>query len=622
MTIPRLPHFPVHSASRLGASPRVPAGPHAPVKRTRTGSRALLPAWVACLLVLTACEAGIPSPVPPSAVPHADITFPESWRFPADAEPVTAANGMVVTTDEHATRVGLDILQAGGTAMDAAIAVSFALAVVNPAAGNIGGGGFMVTRLADGETSALDYRERAPLAATRDMYLDAAGELSDRSVLGHLAAGVPGTVMGMWEAHQRHATMEWGELVQPAIDLAEGFEVRDRLARSLRGSRQSLSIYETTREIFLPGGEPPEVGDFFRQPDLARTLTRIRDEGPDGFYRGETADLIVAEMERGGGIITHEDLSTYRTAWRDPITFTYRGYSVTSMPPSSSGGATMALMAHMLEPYDLNSMGWHSAETIHLMTEVWKRAYSDRNQALADPDFVAIPLAEMVSQEYADRRGADIRTDRVTPSTEIGPGLEVGESLETTHYSVVDRWGNAVAVTTTINSGYGSKVTVAGAGFLLNNEMDDFAAKPGYPNQFGLVQGEQNAIEPGKRMLSAMTPTIVSDLSGDLLFVTGTPGGSTIITTVFQTLLNVVDFGMSVSQAVNAPRVHHQHLPDLIYYENGGLFPEVIEALEALGHTLQQRGGTSGDVQAIMVLPDGSLAAHADPRLGGTALGY
>jgi len=628
MTIPGLPPCPLRPASPQERSPRVPAWRRAPgrhVTRGRCaahGTRTGLLTGVACLLALTACEAGIPSPVPPSAVPHADITFPESWRFPADAEPVTAANGMVVTTDEYATQVGLEVLQAGGTAMDAAIAVSFALAVVNPSAGNIGGGGFMVTRLADGGTSALDYRERAPLAATRDMYLDAAGELTDRSVLGHLAAGVPGTVMGMWEAHQRYATMEWAELVQPAIDLAEGFEVRDRLARSLRGSRQSLSIYETTREIFLPGGEPPEIGDMFRQPDLARTLTRIRDEGPDGFYGGETADLIVAEMERGGGIITHDDLSAYRTAWRDPITFTYRGYSVTSMPPSSSGGATMALMAHMLEPYDVNALGWHSAETIHLMTEVWKRAYSDRNQVLADPDFVAIPLDEMVSREYAENRGNDIRPDRVTPSSEIGPGLEVGESTETTHYSVVDRWGNAVAVTTTINSGYGSKVTVAGAGFLLNNEMDDFAAKPGFPNQFGLVQGEQNAIEPGKRMLSAMTPTIVSDPSGDLIFVTGTPGGSTIITTVFQTLMNVVDFGMSVSQAVNAPRVHHQHLPDLIYYENGGLFPDVVEALQALGHTLQQRGGTSGDVQAIMVLPDGSLAAHSDPRLGGTALGY
>jgi gamma-glutamyltranspeptidase / glutathione hydrolase len=581
----------------------------------------LVPTLLAALAFL-GCESGEPANAQANWTPSTSVSFPDSWRFSADDEPVTADNGMVSTTDAHATRVGLEILQAGGTAMDAAIAVSFALAVVNPAAGNLGGGGFMITRTADGATSALDYREKAPLAAHRDMYLDEAGELTDRSVLGHLAAGVPGTVMGMWDAHQRYGTLEWAALVQPAIDLAEGFEVRERLARSLRSAQQSLSIYETTRRTFLPGGVPPEVGDTFRQPDLARTLERIRDQGPDGFYGGETADLIVAEMERGGGIMTHEDLARYRTAWREPITFTYRGHTVTSMPPSSSGGATMALMAHMLEAYDLQALGWHSPEMIHVMAEAWKRAYADRNQVLADMDFVDVPLAEFVTREYARRRGADIRMERATPSEKIGPGLEVGESLETTHYSIVDRHGNAVAVTTTINSAYGSKVTVAGAGFLLNNEMDDFAAKPGFPNQFGLVQGEQNAIEPGKRMLSAMSPTIVTDPSGDLFFVTGTPGGSTIITTVFQTIVNVVDFGMNVSQAVNAPRVHHQHLPDQIYYENGGLLPEVVGELESLGHTLQQRGGTSGDVQAIMVLPDGTLAAHSDPRLGGTALGH
>ncbi len=574
------------------------------------------------LLLLPACQSGETAPPEASEARGAGITFPDSWRFSADDEPVTARRGMVSTTDSYATEVGLDILQRGGTAMDAAIAVSFALAVTTPAAGNIGGGGFMVTRLANGEVSALDYREKAPLAAGRNMYLDAEGNLTDRSVLGHLAAGVPGTVMGMWDAHQRYGTLEWAELVQPAVELAEGFEVRERLARSLRSARRSLAIYESTREVFLPEGQPPEVGDSFRQPDLARTLTRIRDQGPDGFYRGETADLIVAEMERGGGLVTHEDLERYETAWRTPIAFTYRDHEVVSMPPSSSGGATMALMARMLEPHDLSSMGWQSTETIHLMVEAWKRAYADRNQLLADPDFVDIPLDELLSEEYARRRAADIDPERATPSDEVGPGLEVGESLETTHYSIVDAEGNAVAVTTTINSSYGSKVTVAGAGFLLNNEMDDFAAKPGFPNQFGLVQGEQNAIEPGKRMLSAMTPTIVTDPAGDLFFVTGTPGGSTIITTVFQTISNVVDFGMTVSQAVNAPRVHHQHLPDQIYYENGGLFPEVVEGLQAREHTLQQRGGTSGDVQAIMVLPDGTLAAHSDLRLGGTAMGY
>jgi gamma-glutamyltranspeptidase / glutathione hydrolase len=599
-----------------------------PVAPSRTcpasGRRAHFPALLLPLfLLLSGCEGADRAPGPalsPADVPRAQLDFPDGWRFSAEALPVTGRGGAVGTTDILATEVGIQVLEAGGTAMDAAIAVSFALAVVNPAAGNIGGGGFMVTRLADGSTSALDYREKAPLAATRDMYLDARGELTDRSVLGHLAAGVPGTVMGMWEAHRRYGTLSWEALLEPAIALADGFEVHERYARSIRGSRNALSLFETTQETFLPGGEPPEVGSTFRQPELAATLRRIQAQGPDGFYRGETADLIVAEMERGGGIITHEDLAAYEAVWRDPITFSYRGYQVTSMPPSSSGGATMALMAGMLEGHDLAGAGWGSTTHVHLFAEAARRAYADRNQVLADPDFVAIPLPEMISPAYARSRGADIRLDGATPSSEVGPGLEVGEPTETTHYSIVDRHGNAVAVTTTINSSYGSKVTVAGAGFLLNNEMDDFSARPGFPNQFGLVQGEQNAIEPGKRMLSAMSPTIVATPEGELLLVTGTPGGSTIITTVLQTVMNVVDFGMSVSQAVEAPRVHHQHLPDQLYFENSGLSAQVVEALEALGHTVQERGGTSGDVHAIMRLPDGTLAAHADPRLGGVAL--
>ncbi len=585
----------------------------------------LTPAALALLLLvgsaLAGCELEAPSrpPVAPADVPRADLAFPEGWRFSADDLPETGRGGAVSTTDILATQVGTDVLAEGGTAMDAAIAVSFALAVVNPSAGNIGGGGFMVTRLADGSTSALDYRETAPLAATRDMYLDTAGDLTDASVLGHLAAGVPGTVMGMWEAHQRYGTLPWERLVAPAVALADGFEVHERYARSIRGSQRSLELFETTRNTFLPGGEVPEVGSTFSQPALAATLRRIQAEGPDGFYRGETADLIVAEMERGGGIITHEDLAAYRAVWRDPVTFTYRGYRVTSMPPSSSGGPTMALMAHLLEQHDVAALGWGSADYVHLFAEAARRAYADRNQVLADPDFVEVPVARMISRDYAAERGADIRMEQATPSVEVGPGLVIGESLQTTHYSIVDRMGNAVAVTTTINSSFGSKVTVEGAGFLLNNEMDDFAAKPGFPNQFGLVQGEQNAIEPGKRMLSAMTPTVVADPSGELFFVTGTPGGSTIITTVLQTLVNVVDFRMSVSQAVNAPRVHHQHLPDQVYWENRGLSEVVVAELEARGHTVSQRGGTSGDVQAILRLPDGTLTVYSDPRLGGNA---
>ncbi len=549
-----------------------------------------------------------------------------SWRFSDTPSPVTATQGMVVTTDEYASQVGVDIMRAGGNAVDAAVAVQFALAVVNPEAGNIGGGGFMVLRTADGESVAIDYREKAPLAATRDMYLDEEGNLTDKSVVGHLAVGVPGTVAGMWDAHARFGSMEWADLIEPSVRLADGFAVRERFLGSLSPSMvEALSAFPASAAQFLPrDGQPPVVGDTLRQPDLAATLRRIRDEGPDGFYAGETANLLVAEMERGGGIITHEDLRAYRAAWRDPISFTYRDHTVISMPPSSSGGATMAEMANILDGYDLGAMQWHGPEMVHLYAEAWRRAYADRNHYLADPDFVEMPLDRMTSPEYATTRSADIDLSKATPSSEVGPGMEEAppEGENTTHYSIVDPMGNAVSVTTTINSWYGSKVTVAGAGFVLNNEMDDFAAKPGTPNQFGLVQGENNAVAPGKRMLSAMTPSIVVDADGDLRMVTGTPGGSTIITTVFQTISNVLDYGMNVVEAINAPRVHHQHLPDQIFYEPGGLSPEVVATLEAMGHTMVERGDVSGDAQAIVVLPDGTLTAWSDPRRGGRAIGY
>ncbi len=571
-------------------------------------------------LAVAACRPAEEAPRP--AVD--DAPFPAGWRYREVPDPVRAEHGMVVTTDAYASRVGLDVLQDGGNAVDAAVAVQFALAVVNPEAGNIGGGGFMVLRLADGTTAALDFREKAPLAATRDMYLDAAGNLTDRSVVGHLAVAVPGTVAGMWEAHRRFGSLPWARLVEPAIALARGFVVTERFLNSLSPEMvRALQRYPASAQQFLPrDGAPPAVGDTLRQPDLARTLERIRDAGPDGFYRGETADLIVAEMERGGGIITHEDLEAYEAVWREPITFTYRGRTVISMPPSSSGGITLAEMANILEHFDLAGYGWGSTETVHLYAEAWKRAYADRNHYLADPDFVEIPVERLISKEYAARRAAEIRMDRATPSEEVGPGLGIGEEGEhTTHYSIVDGDGNAVAVTTTINSWYGSKVTVTGAGFVLNNEMDDFAAKPGTPNQFGLVQGENNAIEPGKRPLSAMTPTIVLDPEGRLEIVTGTPGGSTIITTVFQTIANVVDFGMNVAEAVQAPRVHHQHFPDQIFFEPGGLEAVVQLGLRDLGHTLVERNGVSGDIQMIVVR-DGLLTGWSDPRRGGRALGY
>ncbi len=585
-------------------------------------SRRVVQRLIVAVLGLSACGPGA------ADRPGAQVSFPAEWPFPADELPVTAANGMVVSTDAYASQVGADVLEAGGNAVDAAIATSFALAVVNPEAGNIGGGGFMVVRLADGVTASLDYREKAPLAASRDMYLDENGELTERSTLGHLAVGVPGTVAGLWAAHRRFGTRPWEELVAPAIALARGFEVREREARQFADARDNLRIFPATESTFLPGGRPPTVGDTFQQPDLAATLGRIATQGRDGFYKGTTADLLVAEMERGGGIITHADLAGYEAAWRDPVEMTYRGFTFVSMPPPSSGGATLAATAKILEGYDLGALGYHSTEHIHLLAEAWKRAYADRNTYLADPDFVSMPLERMISDEYGAARRATISMDRATPSAEVGPGLGAPDEGQTTHFSIVDGMGNAVAVTTTLNSFFGSKVTVEGAGFVLNNEMDDFSARPGHPNQFGLVQGEANAIEPGKRMLSAMTPTVVLDPAGRLFLVVGSPGGATIITNVFQQISNVVDFGMGVRQAVNAPRVHHQHLPDRIEYEPGGLEPGVIKALEGLGHEMHARVSQAGDyswigdVQAVMRLRDGTLAGASDHRRGGAAAGY
>ncbi|MCR4341468.1 MAG: gamma-glutamyltransferase [Gemmatimonadaceae bacterium] len=555
---------------------------------------------------------------------------PAGWAFPADQViPTYGTDGMVSTTDRVASEVGAEVLRRGGNAVDAAVATHFALAVVNPEAGNIGGGGFMIVRLADGTTAALDFREKAPRAATRDMYLDSTGKVSERALVGHLAAGVPGSVAGMWEAHKRFGSLPWAELVQPAINLAEGIVVHARLARSLQSNVADLRRFPATAAIFLVDSQPLRVGDRFVQRDMAATLRRIARDGKDGFYRGETAELIEAEMRRGGGIMTREDLAAYDAPWRDPIVFEYREHTVISMPPPSSGGITLAQILNTLEGFDLHSLGYHSPDHVHLWTEAAKLAFVDRNEYLADPDFVPQPTRELVSEEYALRKRAEIDADRATPSSRVLPGLGPfartartarREGENTTHYSIIDRGGNAVAVTTTINSLYGNLVTVAGAGFLLNNEMDDFAALPGTPNQFGLVQGEANAIEPGKRMLSAMTPTIVLDPAGRVKLVTGSPGGPTIITTVAQIISNVVDFAMDAGASTAAPRLHHQHLPDTLFYERDGLHPDVVAALRARGHDVQARSGYQGDTQTIVVLPDGRLAGVADPRRGGAAV--
>lgn len=555
----------------------------------------------------------------------------DSWAFPSGRVSATyGSRGIVSTTDRIASEIGAEVIRRGGNAVDAAVATYFALAVVNPEAGNIGGGGFLIVRMADGRTAALDFREKAPLGATRDMYLARDGQGTDRSLVGHLASGVPGSVAGMWSVHQRFGSLPWPELVQPAVNLAEGLIVHQRLAASLREYESQLQKFPATKTTFLVDGHAPRVGERFVQGDLAQTLRRIASDGSGGFYRGHTADLIEAEMRRGGGIITREDLARYEPVWREPITFQYRDQTVLSMPPPSSGGATIAEILNILEGYDLQRFGYLSTDHIHVWTEAVKRAYADRNAYLADPDFVPQPTAKMISDVYAGQRRADIRMDRDTPSADVRPGLGPApaspsaalrrEGDNTTHYSVVDAAGNAVSVTTTLNSLYGSLVTVEGAGFLLNNEMDDFATRPGAPNQFGLVQGEANAIQPGKRMLSSMTPIILLGRDGKVRLVTGTPGGATIITTLAQIISNVADFGMDVASATGAPRLHHQHLPDVLSFEHAGLPIAVQQALRSRGHMLQERAGYQGDTQSIQVLSNGTLAAVADPRRGGAAV--
>ena len=543
--------------------------------------------------------------------------FPSSW--PLRSKPVEAQHAMVVTAQPLATQAGVDILKEGGNAIDAAVAVGFALEVVLPDAGNIGGGGFIVHRSAAGEVHALDYREMAPQGASRNMYVDSTGNVTEKSLVGHLAPGVPGSVAGMYEAWKKYGSLPWARLIAPAIKLAEGHVIDTARSQSIVWERETFMQFPASRAQFLVNDSAPPPGTMWRQPDLARTLRLIADSGPDVFYRGQIADLIVAEMQRGGGLITKEDLARYQAKWRTPVQLSYRGYTIYSMPPPSSGGVTMGELLNILEGYDsLPRFG--TPEYVHIVTEAMRRAFIDRNQYLGDPDFVQMPLERLLSKEYARTLRAQIDPLHATP-TPPPPATSGGaEPMETTHYSIVDASGNAVAVTTTLNGGFGSGVTVTGAGFLLNNEMDDFTSAPGKPNMFGLIQGEANAIQPGKRMLSAMTPSIVLDKTGSLYMVLGTPGGPTIITTVTQVLLNVIDQKMSLADAVAAPRFHHQALPDIIRSERGGLSDETIQALNAMGHEVDRRGG-SGTVAAIQKTAGGWVGV-IDPRSAGGALGY
>lgn len=587
---------------------------------------------LAVSLIASACSSPPREPPPPSIDPVANIdpvqvpyaspvAFPDTWRFSEGAEPASGRHGMVVSTDSLASAAGLEILKAGGNAVDAAIAVQFALAVVHPVAGNIGGGGFMVARMADDTRFALDFREEAPGAASKDMYLDGAGNVTDESWIGHLASGVPGSVAGMETAHERFGTLPWTRLLEPAIRLArDGFVVETRHHDDLSWGRETLSRFPATAAVFLPDGEAPPTGSVFRQPDLARTLEAISAQGAEGFYRGWVADSIAAEMRRGGGLITKQDLADYRAVWREPIEIDYRGWTVISMPPPSSGGVTMGQILNIMESWELGSLGWHSPAAIHLAVEGMRRAYADRNFYLGDPDHVEMPIGRLLSQAYADSLAGTIDPQRASRSEEFN--RVPLESTQTTHFSIIDEAGNAVAVTTTLNGGFGSYVVVRGAGFLLNNEMDDFTSKPGVPNAYGLVQGEANAIAPGKRMLSAMTPTVVINPEGRTELITGTPGGSTIITSIFQIVTNHIDFGLPVRTSVDAPRFHHQNLPDVIRYERGGLEAGTIESLRGMGHELSERGGTSGDVESIWIAPDGTRYGAADRRRDGSALGY
>ena len=536
------------------------------------------------------------------------------------AQPVRARHGMVVSRERHATEVGLKVLQSGGNAIDAAVAVGFALAVTHSSAGNIGGGGFMLVRLADGRTTFIDFRERAPGAASRNMYLDASGKATQDSTVGYRASGVPGTVRGLEYASQKYGKKPWADLVRPAAELAsKGFPLSYAQANGLRSGGRGLSRFPESNRIFLRDGKFYEPGDLLVQADLGRTLDRIAKLGAKDFYEGETARLLAQDMKEHGGLITLDDLKQYAAIERKPMTGTYRGYTIVTSPPPSSGGVGILQMLGVLEGTGFEKGGAGSASVVHFMTEAMRRYFADRSENLGDPDFFKVPLSSLLAPVYINKLRASIDPERATPSSEIHAAQFTGhESNETTHYSVADGDGNIAIVTYTLNGGYGSKVTATGLGFLLNNEMDDFAAKPGEANMFGLIQGESNAIQPHKTPLSSMVPTIVLK-DGKPLLALGSPGGPTIINSVLEVIVNVLDFGMNVQDAVNWPRFHHQWMPDVLNMEPG-YSPDTVALLEKRGYTVK-RVGAQGEVAAIRFNNDW-LEGAADPRTEGTAEGH
>ncbi len=557
-----------------------------------------------------------PHPRPQVAVPN---------QLPPAAAPVVARHALVVSAHPVASKVGRDIMQQGGNAYDAAVAVQFALAVVLPVAGNVGGGGFIVYRDKSGQDGTLDFRETAPAAARRDMYLDASGNVvPGLSTAGRLAVGTPGTVAGMAALHKKLGKLPWARLVAPAVRLAtHGVALTEKETAGLNRTQADFTKNNPGSPPVFVRATAWQKGDTLKQPELATVLQRIQDQGRAGFYQGRTAELVLVEMKKGGGLITQKDLDAYQPKWRAALHGTYRGYDVITMPPPSSGGVALLQILQMLEPSNLSQLGYHTPAAVALITEAERRAYADRATYLGDPDFGKVPVSQLLENKYNKQRFSTLRTDgQATPSTAItaGPGLPRYESDQTTHYSIVDAQGNAVSCTTTLNGAYGSKVVVAGAGFLLNNEMDDFSAKAGVPNMYGLVGGTANAIAPGKRMLSSMTPAILAKGS-KLALVTGSPGGSTIITSVLQSILSVVDYGANAEQAVAAPRLHHQWLPDHLDAEAGALTPAAEQTLKDKGFNPLIRSAW-GRLDLIRVLPDGQLEGGADPRGDDAAVGY
>ncbi|EAM3346921.1 gamma-glutamyltransferase [Salmonella enterica] len=551
-----------------------------------------------------------------SAVANPPVAPPVSYGVEEDVfHPVRATQGMVASVDVMATQVGVDILKQGGNAVDAAVAVGYALAVTHPQAGNLGGGGFMLLRTKDGATTAIDFREMAPAGATRDMFIDEQGNPdSKKSLTSPLASGTPGTVAGLSLALEKYGSLPLNSVVRPAIKLAqEGFIVNDALADDLKtyGS-EVLPHHENSKAIFWKDGEPLKKGDKLVQQDLANSLTMIAENGPDAFYKGDIARQIAQQMQQNGGLITTDDLAAYQAVERTPVSGEYRGYQIFSMPPPSSGGIHIVQILNILENFDMNKYGFGSADAIQIMAEAEKYAYADRSEYLGDPDFVNVPWQALTSKTYAKSIAGQIDINKARPSSEIRPGkLAPYESDQTTHFSVVDKDGNAVAVTYTLNTTFGTGIVAGNTGILLNNQMDDFSAKPGVPNVYGLVGGEANAVGPKKRPLSSMSPTIVVK-DGKTWLVTGSPGGSRIITTVLQMVVNTIDFGMNVAEATNAPRFHHQWLPDELRVEKG-FSPDTLKLLEQKGQKVALKEAM-GSTQSIMVGPDGELYGASDPR--------